>query len=415
MTKRLAVTDEACVDDADQIIDVVEDVLGRHEVPSARAWLRQTLEIPGSWRVVRDRSASPGAVASIVSIAACLPTPIRLGSVAIPAARIDFVATRASHRGRGHASSLVRELVADSDRRGDVIQLSDGLPYFYRQFGFGYALEAPGMVVLLRVATADVLGDSCLDGASITVRPAATTDIACLDRYVAKLSSGYDIAPGEFPWDTWFEISSFGPGTDHLLVAESDGVLVGFTRAHLDSDDVLRVQASYADTSEVARLLHAALSGIGNAGLLALHCGNAVWRDHLAAQAPVMALPFGVSARIPNPVGLLRLLRPEFDRRLDSASVPEPDRKLRLSLFTSAIILEIRAGMIADARAASPSDDAASLDDAAIAPDWFPALVFGRWGAEEQTRRVDDAIAGAHSTTLNTLFPALNAHALIDL
>jgi GNAT superfamily N-acetyltransferase len=415
LIERPVITDEARFGDVDQIIDVVETVLGRHEVPAARAWLQQSLKIPGSWRVVRDHSASPGAVASIVSIAACLPTPIRLGSVSIPASRVDFVATRESHRGRGHASRLVRELLDDSDCRGDLVQLTDGIPYFYRQFGFGYALDPPGMVVLPQIGTEDSPVASLGKTGSLIIRPAVTADIERIDHYVTACMSGFDIAPGEFAWETWFEISEFGSDTDHLIVAESDGAIVGFTRAHRDGDDVLRIQSSYADSPGVARRIHTALAAIRSSGLLALDCGNSIWRDHLAAQAPVSPLPFGIYARTPDPVELLRLLRPEFDRRLSAVSAPEPDRKLRLSLFTSAIILEILGATIADAREALPTDDAASPADAAIAPEWFPALVLGRWGAEELARRVDDVIAETNTTTLNNLFPALNAHALVDL
>ena len=415
MTDRSAVTDEARFEDVDQIVGIVDAVLGRHEVPSVRAWLRHTIGTPGSWRVVRDQSAPPGVAAPIVSVAACIPTPIRLGSVSIPAARIDFVATRASDRGQGHASRLVRELLADSDRRGDLVQLTDGLPYFYRQFGFGYALNPPGTVVLPRAGAAGSAGNRDVDGGPVTIRPAVTADIERLDRYVTASTSGFDIAPGELPWTIWLEISTFATDTDHLLVAESDGAIVGFTRAHLDGDDVLRIQASYADSPGVARRIHDALAAIRNNGLLALDCGNEAWRDHLAAQAPVVALPFGISARTPAPVELLRLLRPEFDRRLADASTSEPDRKLRLSLFTSAIVLEILRGKIAEVRPASPVDDPTAPDDAAIAPDWFPALVFGRWGARDLTERVDDVISGTDPSTVDNLFPALTAHALVDL
>lgn len=415
MTDRSAIADEAGFDDADQIVDIVETVFGRHEVPSVRAWLRRTIEIPGSWRVVRDQSVPRGVAAPIVAVAACLPTAIRLGSVSIPAARVDFVATRDGHRGQGHASRLVRELLAGSDRRGDLVQLTDGLPYFYRQFGFGYALDPPGMVVLPRTRTADSSGDPDAEIGPLTIRPAVAGDIGGLDRYVTASTSGFDIAPEEIPWSTWFEISASGTDTDYLLVAESDGAIVGFTRAHRDGDDVLRIQSSYADSPGVARRIHDSLAAIRNTGLLALDCGDTTWRDHLAAQAPVMALPFGISARISDRVGLLRLLRPEFDRRLGSASAAEPDGKLRLSLFTSAIVLEIFGGKIADVRPASPSDDPPSPDDPAIAPDWFPALVFGRWGAEGLAGRVDDVNAGSDPATVDTLFPALSAHALVDL
>jgi hypothetical protein len=49
-----------------------------------------------------------------------------------------------------------------------------------------------------------------------------------------------------------------------------------------------------------------------------------------------------------------------------------------------------------------------------VAPDWFPALVLGRWGARGLAARVDDVLLGDHAPVMDVLFPALPADIATD-
>ena len=50
-----------------------------------------------------------------------------------------------------------------------------------------------------------------------------------------------------------------------------------------------------------------------------------------------------------------------------------------------------------------------------MAPDWFPALVLGRWGASGLAERTDDTELGDHATVMDVLFPPLPNDLVTDL
>jgi hypothetical protein len=59
------------------------------------------------------------------------------------------VATAPAYRHRGLSRALLQELHARSETEGDLLQAITGIPYFYRQFGYEYALHLDGGHVIL--------------------------------------------------------------------------------------------------------------------------------------------------------------------------------------------------------------------------------------------------------------------------
>jgi len=61
----------------------------------------------------------------------------------------ELIATDADYRGQGLARRLLMEMIhPESDARGDALQLIGGLPNFYRQYGYEYAISRynPGKI-----------------------------------------------------------------------------------------------------------------------------------------------------------------------------------------------------------------------------------------------------------------------------
>ena len=57
---------------------------------------------------------------------------------------MEFVATDEEYEGRGLVRRQFEYHHADVARRGELFQMIVGIPYFYRQFGYEYALPVPG-------------------------------------------------------------------------------------------------------------------------------------------------------------------------------------------------------------------------------------------------------------------------------
>jgi hypothetical protein len=61
--------------------------------------------------------------------------------VALPADQVDLVATDRNYEGRGLVRALMAWAHKRSAGRGHVVQLMVGIPYFYRLFGYSYAID----------------------------------------------------------------------------------------------------------------------------------------------------------------------------------------------------------------------------------------------------------------------------------
>ncbi|MET9661367.1 GNAT family N-acetyltransferase [Streptomyces sp. NPDC006510] len=93
----------------------------------------------------------------VVSTATLLDEEVRIGGVRLPAGQVELVATDREYEGRGLVRALMRWAHDRSAARGHVIQALIGIPYFYRLFGYEYAIDIPPALTM-RTAGEQPLG-----------------------------------------------------------------------------------------------------------------------------------------------------------------------------------------------------------------------------------------------------------------
>src|SRR3954452_12449635 len=112
----------------------------------------------------------------VVSTATLLPESVRVEDVVLPAGQVELVATDPGYEGRGLVRALMGWAHDRSAAAGDLLQVMIGIPYFYRLFGYEYAIDIPparpmrdlpGPVPgLRRAAPADLTGLAALQEAA---------------------------------------------------------------------------------------------------------------------------------------------------------------------------------------------------------------------------------------------------------
>jgi hypothetical protein len=86
-----------------------------------------------------------------------------------------------------------------------------------------------------------------------------------------------------------------------------------------------------------------------------------------------------------------------------------------ISLYDTALAIGYEQGSVTTIDETARVEDPFETSECGVAPDWFPALVLGRWGARELERRVDDVTLGRHAGLLGVLFPRIDADIAADL
>ena len=277
----------------------------------------------------------------VVSTALLLDETLLLGGVPIPAGQVELVATDREYEGRGLVRALMGWAHERSARRGHLMQVMIGIPYFYRQFAYEYSIAMPNSRAVRALPPPP-------DG--YRVRPAGPDDVPAMVELQDAAQQGYDLRMPHSPacW-RWLVARD---GSTQLLV-ERDDVAVATARITPPDDDVVLLgEVAAADpVAAHALLAHAAtLAGLGglSGGLTGGPSGGLSsrlqWsRNARAASAgtPWRAVTGPAAAtgrpllhpRAGDVVALLDHLRPVLSARLAASGQAEGSGEAVVSFF----------------------------------------------------------------------------------
>lgn len=385
----------ATVDDIEGIVALNVNAFGDQDGPDVQAFLTER-DVMAAWSVVAD---GPRVVSSIARI----DHTMQLDGLAFTAAQIEYVATNPDYQRRGLVAAQMdwhHRACADA---GILVQLIGGIPYFYRRFGYGYGLDAPTLFLFDGVRVA-----AQAPAANLRVRDAVPDDLdALVTLEQERLTTGLRVTRTEREWRRALAMCHTNPHA-HLLVAEDCGHVIGWTRL-FDQPNELRtfLLPSVAQTTEaVTALVQDALQRAGEHMLIGFDSPGTVFATQLRVLGDSFDYGLGYYARIPDPLAFVEFLRPLLSQRLTASDLAEACGTLEISLYSTGVALDYEAGSVTAIRVIPGVEDPTDHDSIGVAPDWFPALVLGRWGAKELARRVDDVIIARDHHLMNVLFPA---------
>jgi predicted N-acetyltransferase YhbS len=395
--------------DHDGILALTTAAFGADEEAAVRAWLEDPGAAGMSWTVVRDGDR-------VVSCSVGAPLDLRLDGVPLPALQIEFVATDPDHRGRGLVRAQLDRHHARARRDGHPLEIVLGIPYFYRRFGYGYGLDYP----LLWCPRRDALRPD----PSVSLRPAAAGDLPALVAFERRRPADGLRADRARPLARQLAAAAHGrppgSGADRLLVAERAGAVVGWMALLVrPADERLWILPALAVDDGVTDALLAHALAVADAGpgplpVYAHDSPGTPWSTRLAVVGTPWARELGIYVRMADAVAVLTRLRPVLSARLAASPWAAGQGELTISRYVDAVRLRWDAGEITAVEPAPAEPDPADVGVCGVAPDWFPALVLGRWGAAELARRVDDVTLGAQADVLDILFPRRAADIVAD-
>lgn len=336
----------------------------------------------------------------VVSTATLLDETVRVGDVVLPAGQVELVATDTGYEGRG----LVRALMAwahDRSRdRGHLLQVMIGIPYFYRLFGYEYAIDIPRARALREPPPGAVVREP-----ASALREATTADIPALVALQEAAQAPYDVAMPH-PAERWRWLLAHEGSTTRVL--ERDGVVVASARTGPPDGGLLVAEAAAADTTASHDLLDA-LRGLGEPLTIVhrpLTAPGQVWADLLE--------PGGMDAtqyyaRLERPELVLDALRPVLTARLRAAGL---GRDVVISTFGRHYRLPWTADAgLGPVEVGGPMQAPGVARGAGVAPDRLPALLLGQLGIQGLARLHPDVYA-PDLEFFGALFPPLTADLL---
>jgi predicted N-acetyltransferase YhbS len=348
----------------------------------------------------------------VVSTATLLDEELELSTtglgapVRLPAGQVELVATDIEYEGRGLVRELMHWAHQHSASRGHVVQVMIGIPYFYRQFGYSYAID----IAPRRPLTA-APGDGLL--ATHEVRPATAGDLPDVARLQRATQNASALRMPHSP-PRWRWLVEHDGSTTWVVVRS--GAVVATGRTTPPEHGVLLCELAASDRE-------AALALVAHAHRLARSAPDA--RDlriadrpgtlvgelvrELTGRPPSQAEQYYV--RVPDHAGLFDRLRPVLDARLAGAGV-EPPKELVVSMFRHHLRLPVADGRFGSSIVGGPMQAPGAVGGAGVAPDQIGPLLFGPHGIVGLSERHPDVYPGRHADLMAALFPPVSSDLL---
>jgi len=383
-------------------------------------WTLDLFETPHStFRPERDVVVvEDTATGRIVSSVLLIPQVWSYAGVPLPVGQPELVATHPDYRRRGLIRAQFDVIHERSAAAGHLWQFITGIPWYYRQFGYSYALDiAPFPVWWTGAGTSPPPAPQ-----GITLRPATRDDIAFLAESEAVALNGREpvlaCLRGAGGWELELNRRPRGLVTSRVLIIEEAGP-IGYV--------VLGEGLRHGLARVWSFVLHPGRSWLGPTATVFAHVHGWLQRqpsgpgrglrlilppEHPAVRCAATRLsrPLlghdGLYVRVPDLLSLLRAIVPALEARLAASFAAGHSGAVTVDLYRDALRFTFAEGRISTIDSVTSHGEG----DASMRRDDFVHLVFGNRSLTELERAAADCLinSDAGAALLDVLFPSLS-------
>jgi Acetyltransferase (GNAT) domain len=365
--------------------------------------LHHPMTRPEHWLYIEDESNS-----QIVSSLALIPWEWRYEDVTLKAGEMGIVGTLESYRNRG----LVRELIVRFKEllRDEAFDLShiQGIPYFYRQFGYEYALPLEtGWHIELRN-----IPDTPSE--NLNFRLATPNDITSLILLYNEANANLNISTVRTE-AVWRYIFGHTAGTyfegEVWLILNTEDQIIGYWRInhHGFGTGLIVSETSRLSITAAENLLHWLKAAAIERNKPYIRFNLPVTNDLLRTARGWGASDSGTYAwqiHLVDVAHLLRKLTPVLERRIAASLFAGLTEKIVINLYREAFELDFDGGKLRTVNEIGFQDGGAIRSP----PMQFTPLLLGYRSREELTHMYPDVSVGGQARHLvDVLFPRLES------
>lgn len=355
------------------------------------------------WLIIEEKASG-----RIVSALCLIPWTMRFDGVELRAGEMGIVGTEPEFRRRG----LIRTLVGRFDRlladEGFDLTHIQGIPGYYGQFGYQYAVP---LIPDLRLALDAIPAGA--PPAGLAFRPACLADIPTLAALHARLTAPLALAAvrDEATWRYLLSGQTANEGETWAVERAGAGV-IGYFRTHRRGfgQGLIVSEVSPLPWQESVALLAELAHRAREAGKPYVklevdpQCDIAAVGRALGAQT---LRPYAFQIRFVDLASLLRKLAPVLERRLSASAFAGLTEHCVLSFYREALALEWEGGRLASVGRIDPPQTAPAALPLATA---VPFVLGHRSLAELAAWHPDVRVEGRAAALLDVLFPKLRSY-----
>jgi hypothetical protein len=361
----------------------------------------------------------------LLSSACLIPQIWRYEDIPFGVGRPELVVTDPAYRRRGLVRAIFETLHALSDAQGHLAQGITGIPWFYRQFGYEYALPLGGSRNLNLTDVPSLEGDAA---EPFQVRPATPADIPVLMNLYQRRCTG-NLVTTQIDAERWrYDLNGHSPESVQKLhvncLLDQAGHVIGYftisalpwgghlTLWELEVAEGISLRAALPVVTRALKAqAEAYQSNIGSqpkplTGLrFALGLENPAYEAFEAKLGPFQP-PYAWYVRVPDLPGFIRHITPVLEKRLAASVMAGFSGELKITFYRHGLCLTFTAGRLTEVATWTPPESNQQWDGAGFSGLTFLQLLFGYRSLAELRYAFPDCWADEEPTLLlNALFP----------
>jgi predicted acetyltransferase len=336
-----------------------------------------------------------------------IPLNWSIGGVPLKVAEMGNVATLPEYRNLGLIRRLVAEYHKDVESQGYDLSTIEGIPGFYRQFGYDYALTHD--------EEASIPVEKLPDCESrLEFRPFVEKDIPAAETLLAESQRKFLVhsARDDAIWRMQQATGLAGEYGYEAYTVESSGGMVAYFRVSGKSEEkqlILReaTDTSYPTTLAILGFLKTHSKKQGYETLVARTSYQDSISHILASLGAQQRPPYAWQIRITDPVSLLRKMRPLFELRIAASEYRGLTEKLNINFRRFRIQLTIEDGSFTGIEPLKTEEPCA----VGLNPPASTQLILGHRSRQELEQcHPDFIVRPTYKRLIDVLFPKLPSY-----
>lgn len=350
------------------------------------------------------------ATGEAVSSTCLIPWECRFEGVGLRLAMLEMVATRPDYRRHGLVRAQIAHFADVVRERGYDLSVIEGIPHYYRRFGYTYAVDHRAYDIL---DTWRIPPRMDAQPSTFQLRPATAEDIPALERLYREgmASLGMYTLRGATYWE-YLLLHAHMPVR---MVNEAGHEPVGYVvTTPLHDGQGLRVEESVVIGDDAGIAVLRALKGEAAGGVLHVswpQCGNLMRMAQGLGSTP--QAPYQWLWRITDLPRFLMRLAPVLERRLLAAGGATVSGEMTINLFDEAYMLHLEGGRLVavDSLGFVDASLGAEGGDLCIPRDALVRLVLGYRTLDQLADAWPDIVVQAPLRPLiDVLFPPVSSY-----
>ncbi|OGD47074.1 hypothetical protein A3K79_02090 [Candidatus Bathyarchaeota archaeon RBG_13_46_16b] len=408
LTKDITIQHLETENDVEQHLELMRSVFGQNSRVDlqVRKWIEHhpTMTLKDFF-VVKHRD-------KIVACLNLIPFRWSIGGIPLKVAELACVATLPEYRHHG----LQRELTCEYHKRvseeGYDLSVIEGIPYYYRQFGYEYALP------LQEQTRIDI--NKMPDYKNVyAIRPFTGKDISRAGQLLAQVQGKFYVhsVRDEEIWEMQEETGMVADYEFEGFAVEEDEEMKGYFRTseNPESNELVLREITDVDQSMAQSIISFLKQAGKERGLVTLVATTGYtdsFTEHLMATGEArQGRLYAWQLRVTDYASMFLKMKVLFEKRLAMSTFRHLTGKLNFNFYRYTVQVSLEDGTVTDVRRLETNEDRTMRFNPAV----FTQLLFGyRDRAELENVYQDFLVRPSHRHLIDVLFPKLPSYIHTD-